>query len=133
MKIYLDACVIIYLIEGTAEKRASILKQIRDHIVDDSEFTTSVLSKLECLVKPRKDDNKELISIYEDFFSSQILLTDSINHAVIKTALDYRVQYNLKTPDAIHLATAKEEFVDLFITGDKDLARCKELDIFVVE
>jgi len=132
LKIYLDACVIIYLIEGTAERRSRVLEQIRDKAKYDSQFITSILSKLECLVRPKKDGNNSLVSLYEDFFSSQIIVTESINQATIEQALEYRVRFGFKTPDAIYLATAKEQNVDFFITADKELVRCTELNVLVI-
>ncbi len=37
-----------------------------------------------------------------------------------------------KTPDAIPLVTAIEEQVDLFLTGDKALARCVDVNVEVL-
>ena len=48
---------------------------------------------------------------------------------IIEQATDLRVRYNFKTPDAIHLATAIEENVDVFLTGDRALTRCVEVNV----
>ena len=49
--------------------------------------------------------------------------------AIIDLATELRVRYSFKTPDAIHLATAIEAKADRFLTGDHQLARCKELTV----
>lgn len=46
---------------------------------------------------------------------------------MIDLATDLRVRYGLKTPDAIHVATAMECHADLILTGDRDMTRCKEI------
>jgi predicted nucleic acid-binding protein len=52
---------------------------------------------------------------------------------VLERATDLRARYGFKTPDAIHLATAIEEHVDLFLTGDTALARCREVQVEVIK
>lgn len=47
-----------------------------------------------------------------------------VNHIV-----DLRIKYGIKTPDAIHLATAIERKADVFITNDKQLKKVKEIAI----
>lgn len=48
---------------------------------------------------------------------------------LVNSVVDLRVNYNLKTPDAIHLATAIEHKADVFITNDKQLKKVKEIAI----
>jgi predicted nucleic acid-binding protein len=44
-----------------------------------------------------------------------------------------RARYNLRTPDAIHLATALAANADVFITNDRDLIRVEsELPIVMI-
>jgi hypothetical protein len=38
----------------------------------------------------------------------------------------------VKTPDAIHLATAWQQRADVFLTGDAALARCREAPVEVL-
>ena len=55
-----------------------------------------------------------------------------VTAVVIERATDLRVRYSFKTPDAIHLATAIEGQADLFLTGDKALARCDQVNVEVL-
>jgi len=44
-----------------------------------------------------------------------------------------RVAYGLKTPDAIHMATALLNGAQAFVTNDAGLKRVNELDVLVLE
>lgn len=130
---YLDACTIIYLIEGAQPFQA----QARDRLAQlragtDAVILTSRLSRLECRVVPLRDGNTSLLAEYDAFFTPSDLEMIDIASEVIERATDLRAHYRFKTPDAIHLATAIEQHADLFITGDVDLQRCSEIKVEVL-
>jgi predicted nucleic acid-binding protein len=52
-----------------------------------------------------------------------------VGAAVIERATELRARYNLKTPDAIHYATAIEVGATTFLTGDRALSRCSEVPV----
>ena len=51
---------------------------------------------------------------------------------VAEKATELRANLNLKTPDAIHLASAILVKAAAFLTGDKGLARCGEVPVEVL-
>ena len=55
-----------------------------------------------------------------------------VSPAVVERATDLRARYNLKTPDAIHYATAVEVGATVFLTGDRALSRCSEVPVEVL-
>jgi predicted nucleic acid-binding protein len=59
------------------------------------------------------------------------LVLADISAVVIERATDLRAKYNLKTPDALHYATAVEGGATVFLTGDRGLARCVEVPVEV--
>jgi predicted nucleic acid-binding protein len=51
---------------------------------------------------------------------------------VAERAADLRARYNVRTPDAIQLATALEAGCDAFLTNDLALRRVAELRVLVL-
>lgn len=133
MRVYLDACTIIYLVEAASPfheiARTRIVGLLRDQ---RSLLMTSHLSRLECRVGPLRARDSALLERYEQFFSRRRVTIAEVSGSVIDLATDLRVKYELRTPDAIHLATALVETSDVFVTGDKTFARCGEIHIEVL-
>jgi uncharacterized protein len=133
-RIYVDACTIIYLVEGAqpfqAQARARIA-QLRTGA--DAVVLTSRLARLECRTAPLRDNNPSLLAEYDAFFAPADLQLVDVDSAIIERATELRALYRLKTPDAIHLASAIEAHADLFLTGDADLQRCAEAKVEVLQ
>jgi predicted nucleic acid-binding protein len=51
---------------------------------------------------------------------------------VVELATEYRARHKLKTPDALHMATAVLHKADAFITGDVRLGRCPVIPVEVL-
>jgi predicted nucleic acid-binding protein len=60
---------------------------------------------------------------FDVFFAGAELVVAEVSAAVVERATDLRARYNLKTPDALHYATA------VFLTGDRALSRCSEVPV----
>jgi predicted nucleic acid-binding protein len=116
--IYLDSCIVIYLIERHPQY-ASIIEQAlaEQH---QAIIALSPLVQLEVLVKPMRDNNKQIVQLYQQFLAATRML--SITDAIFDIALDLRVRRHLKTPDALHLAIASYYDCDAFWTNDDRLA-----------
>ena len=133
MRLYLDASTIIYSIEAASPFRDTVIDRIaRLTASAGASVFTSRLSRLECRVKPLRDSDARLIGLYDDFFTRGPVRVIEIGVTVVERATDLRVRYRFKTPDAIHLATAIEERADVFLTGDRNLHRCTELNVEVL-
>ena len=81
---------------------------------------------------PLRRAQTELIARYDMFFRCRSLNVVDVGGSVIDLATDLRVRYGLKTPDAIHVATAMECGADMILTGDRELTRCKDIRIELV-
>lgn len=116
-RVYLDTCIVIYLVEqatGYVEKiAAAISKQT------DIEICISPLVQMECMVGVFKLQSPELQLSYEEFFKKSIIL--DINSETFQLAAKLRAQHGLKTPDALHLATAIQNECGQFWTNDDRL------------
>ena len=133
-RVYLDASVIIYLVEAESSFH-TVARQSVGRVRGDPQarLLTSRLSRLECRVKPLRDSNQPLLAKYDAFFRRRRLIVGDVTARIIDRASELRARHRFKTPDAIHLATAIEEHADLFLTGDNALQRCTEVQVEVIQ
>jgi predicted nucleic acid-binding protein len=132
MRLYLDANPIIYSIEGVPAFRQAALEWIERAEATDGAVITSRLSRLECRVKPLRDGNSELLELFEGFFARERFELVEITAEVIEAATQLRATHNFRAPDAIHLASALLAKADVFLTADRNLARCPDLKVEVL-
>jgi predicted nucleic acid-binding protein len=133
MRLYIDACCIIYAVEGLPQFRDPLLARFIQLEADpDGVLITSRLSRLECRVKPLRDQRQDLLSNYDGFFARRPLILAEISAAVVERATTLRALHRFKTPDAIHLATAIEAGADTFLTDDAGLTRCPDVHVEVI-
>jgi predicted nucleic acid-binding protein len=121
-RVYFDANVFIYLMEGYPALEAS-LRDIRDSIFHgESNICTSELTLCEVLVPAFRANNTGLLALYRQFIedSGAFELIPTTRETYIRASL-LRAQFGLKTPDAIHMATAIESGCSAFLTNDKSL------------
>jgi predicted nucleic acid-binding protein len=131
MKVFLDSCIVIYLIEGTMLQRA-VLNQVLE--AAERPLALSQLARMECLVKPVRDRDKSLVDLYETFFALPELQFLDVTRQTVDLATSLRAKYNVKTPDALQLASAVCGGCDLFLTGDKGFdCGVKEIVVKVIE
>lgn len=84
----------------------------------------SVLSITEVMNKSYELKSLDRIPDRLDFIAGKGLITlVNVDRAIALKAAEFRASYNLKTPDAIHLATATERDCQLFFTADKDFSK----------
>ena len=94
--IYLDAGIVMRLVEGASAVRAPI--EARLGAIPDAEriLVTSRLSRLECRCKPLKEKRTDRLALYEGFFSSAEVRLREIDSAVIETATTHSCQHRLQ-------------------------------------
>ncbi len=136
MNLFFDACIVIYLIEANEPFCRQLQEKIR-HITKnnpDASIAVSRLSILECLVHPLRNQDYHIIEQYRSFFARQELVIIDLLPEVIEKALWLRVNYNLRTPDALQAACALElpHNTSVFLTGDKTFTRVSELNVHIV-
>jgi predicted nucleic acid-binding protein len=86
----------------------------------------------ECRVKPLRERDAAILALYDQFFSRQSLGILPLSDAVVDKATELRAVLGIKTPDALHLASAIIARAEVFVTGDAALQRCKEVRVAVV-
>jgi len=134
MKLFLDACSVIYLIESQREQGRKTRLLVDQAWKSNAQLALSRLSFLECRVLPLKTQNAKLLDYYDRFFRLPGLEIVELDAAVIDIATELRANHPgaLRTPDAIQLACAITSGANQFLTGDKKLAAIKEVEVIVV-
>ncbi len=132
MRVFLDACIIIYWVEAAHPFYTTLISTLQTIAEQHPENTLTVsrLSLLECLVKPLRDKDKTILRVYQQFFESPELTIIEIDHKVINIATQLRVDHTIRTPDAIQAAcclSINEQH--LFLTNDKKLSGISKLNV----
>ena len=129
--IYLDAGIVMRLVEGTTKVRLPIETRLGTIPAAERILVTSRLSRLECRCKPLREKRDDRLALYEGFFSSPEIRLREIDSVVIETATSLRATIGFKTANAIHRATAILAAVDEFWTTDNGFLRCPALKTIV--
>jgi predicted nucleic acid-binding protein len=116
--IYLDSCLVIYSVENHPQMAARVQTAMVRYPADS--FAISALVTLECLVKPLKADDLGMVRRYEAGFAELEILP--LPDTVYRDAARLRARFNLKTPDALHLACAQHHGCAALWTNDNRLA-----------
>jgi predicted nucleic acid-binding protein len=132
--VYLDANIFIYAVEGF-ERYASlcmaILKAVEDMRIH---AFTSELTLAEVLVGPLKVKNLELAKLYEELLNTQADLNVArVSRPILLKAAEMRAGLGLKTPDAIHVATAQLYHCEFLITADAKLKAPSSIKIVTLD
>jgi predicted nucleic acid-binding protein len=117
--VYIDSQILIYAVD----KHPKYLPALRSFLQDSDRgaltLITSELSILEVLVMPLRLGDQNLLNDYNQFLNSSIRLVP-VTSDILRQAAELRADFKrLKTPDAIHLATAYAHKVGHFITNDQ--------------
>jgi len=95
---------------------------------------TPTISLTESLVHPfRSKDTETIQLIKEMLLESENILTIDLNSDIAEEAAKLRAQHQLKTPDAIQLATAIHAGAQTFLTNDKRLRSLPAIKVVVVQ
>lgn len=115
--VYFDACIVIYLVE----RAKGFVEPVEAAIAVESDIQVCIspLVQMECMVGVLKRQDQELRHAYEQFFAACVML--DIRADTFLLASEVRAQYGIKTPDALHLATAMQHGCGQFWTNDDRL------------
>lgn len=95
---------------------------------------TSVITLLEVLVKPKRDENWDAVRDYRDLLLSfPNLQLVAVDPSCAEAASGFRARYGIKTPDAIQIAAALSGGATAFVTNDEQLKQVTELEVVLLE
>ncbi len=127
-----DTVALIYFLEADpvfGERAAAVFAEI-----DAGRLLAcaSFVALTEITVKPLKNGDAALTQAHTDFLLNGPLALMIVGHSVAQRAAELRARYNLKTIDALHVATALEAGCDAFLTNDDGLQRLNEISILLL-
>ena len=131
--IYIDASSLIYSVERVEPYRTLLEPMWQDARDGNVTIVSSPLLVLEALVKPLRDGNTGIESQYRELFASNAVRLLDASYQVFEDAASIRAETGLRTPDAIHAATALLAECTLFVTNDTDFRRVLRLPIVVLD
>src|SRR5215210_7531764 len=120
-RVYLDSCIVIYLIQGPESLSGTIRGALKPDEDDPQVLCISDLIRLECRVWPVREGDEELLAQFDGFFSSQDIERLAIQTDTFDLATELRARHGTKTPDALHLASAILGGCNEFWTNDHRL------------
>ncbi|HIJ86867.1 MAG TPA: PIN domain-containing protein [Desulfuromonadales bacterium] len=115
--IYLDTCIVIYLVE----RHSGYFPKLKSLLAGMDSPAISPLVEMEALIHPLRSKNSRLIEAYQTFFDYCTVL--DMPKEVYRQAAVIRAEHPIKTPDALHLATANWHDCLSLWTNDERLAR----------
>ncbi len=131
--IYLDTNCVIYSVEHVAPYAALLYPLWRSAGAGECSLHTSGLTLTETLVAPLKSGNALIADTYRRLLkeSPDLRLVD-VSLEVLERAAQIRADLGLRTPDAIHAASALVAGCTHLITNDPVFNRLQGLDVVVL-
>ena len=118
-RLYLDANILIYLVEGDEALSQSVHALLEAADAAHIRLFTSDITLTECLLGPLRAGNNDLAQAYLDLLQSHdfIALVGAELDVCVK-ASHIGAQCHLKTVDAIHLASAESSGCQALLSND---------------
>lgn len=115
----LDTMVLIYHFESHPEHGPAATELLRAAENGRCRLAVTIVALLEVLVVPKRQRREDLCRRYRDFFEAfPNLEVVPVDTSIVELASDLRAAHGLRTPDALHLATAVHRGTDAFVTED---------------
>jgi predicted nucleic acid-binding protein len=130
---YLDTNGFIYSIERIAPYQALLDPFWQEVRAQGRVVVTSELTVMETLVKPFQTQDQALEAAFRAvLFSASDVRLAPVSRAILEQAARLRASTGLKTPDAVHAATALDAGCTLFVTNDAAFRRVTGLNVVVL-
>lgn len=124
-RIYWDTMLFVYMLEGEPRFGPRV-REIHDEVTRRGDrLCTSVFTAGEILTGPVKTGAAQVADRIRNYFESGAIEMLPFNFG---TAMEYsrvRSANAVTAPDAIHLASAAQARIDLFLTNDQKLLRLR--------
>jgi predicted nucleic acid-binding protein len=124
----------IYFVERSSRYYPVVLPLFQKLDLGEFSGVTSTLTVLEVSVHPLRTGNASLARSYRDILlAGRNLTTLDVTEDIAVEAARLRATLNLKTPDAIQLATALVGGASVFVTNDRSLGAIPGISILCLD
>ena len=130
--VYVNTPIVIYTVEGVSTYKPLLRpfwEAARSGAVSP---VSSSLTLMETLVVPMRTGNDDLARAYEEFLLRADIRLLPIGTEVLREAARLRATTSLRTPDAIHVASAALATCRTFLTNDSRLRSVPGLSVVVL-
>lgn len=130
--VYVDTQILIYTVEGHPVF-GPLLRPLWEAVQrSELDVVTSELSVMETQIGPLKSGDVALGVVYDEFLRQPGVRLEPIHRDVLLEAARLRATTKLRTPDAIHLATARCVGCALLLTNDDGFRNVGGLPLFIL-
>lgn len=130
----LDSAPLIYFIEKHPLRAAKLRPFFAAAQTQELRVVTSLVTLLEVLVHPLRRGRDDLAREYREILlRSPSLTMVPLTEEIVEEAARLRALHNLRTPDAIQLATAMRAGASWFLTNDMSLAAVTGIQLLIVD
>jgi predicted nucleic acid-binding protein len=130
----LDTSPLIYYIEEHPAFLPKIKPFFEAAARGDFRIVTSFITLVEVLVHPLREGRPELAEEYRNILLQSAELTAiPLDEGIAEEAANLRARHNLRTPDAIQLATAIRSGASSFLTNDANLAAVPGIAVRILQ
>ncbi len=130
----LDTSPFIYYVEANPAYTAVIDPFFDALDRGELRVVTSIVTMLETEVRPVRNGDTALVARYDELLLHTLHIdTLDVTTAVVREATRLRARYNLRTPDALQIATALHAGASAFLTNDQRLAVVPDITVLVLD
>ncbi len=131
--VYFDANIFIYLLEHHSDLGEVCLSIVQSAVDKGLDGYSGDLVLAELLVKPLKDNNARAVKAVKDLFSKETRI-ELLPHkrSTFETTALLRANYKIKLPNALHIATAIENHIEVFLTNDREIPSIPEITVLLL-
>lgn len=131
--VYLDANGFIYSVERVEPYRTLLEPMWRQARAGEFDVVSSDITMLETLVKPLREGDEVVETLLRSMFDAREVSLIPATRELWEDAARIRANTGLKTPDALHAATALQAGCTLFISNDTDFRRVAGLSVVILD
>lgn len=133
-RLYTDTAPLIYYVEENPPYVAKMDTIIAAIEARSMEAFSSMITLTEVLTLPLKQGDTRLAQQYRDvLLHSREFHLLPVTARMAETAAALRARYNLRTPDALHVATAIEARCEAFLTNDAGIKRVTAITVLLLD